>query len=428
MQLIESSPIFEEVKPLPRIIKIDWLRFQVSTHRSTFFCDLLKLMGLPFEKKQQSSLQDARQTSFLAINKVWHEIWDFQKSWVGIKHPATGTDEPIKIFVDLNGRTVSALDFARISAILYFSKLEASFTGNRIDIALDFPPQIPRLHSHNWESLVQQGLVYGFKSVKRISNIGSTRDATTVYLGSRQSTKFVRMYGKNIEGVDYDRLEIEFKGVRASWIMDELSKIDSVDYPKFLNGFVCGEIRFRTMTDETKFFQSYKYGEINIPAPTLHLDIDRSIAFIAKHAPTFAMLFEYMGEERYNQFMDDNLKVGKLKMGKRHRSLISNANFFTLGAVGLASFLLFVAQAPVLAGELSCPAPAPLSFQFSQKFPIDIVSPNASEQAYFDAIGDGCFQINSGLEFQKICLPGMIVNALKPFVIAGLGIKFIFSN
>lgn len=428
MQLIESSPIFEEVKPLSRIIKIDWLRFQVSTHRPSFFRDLLKLMGLPFEKKQQSSLQDARQTSFLAINKVWHEIWDFQKSWVGIKHPATGTDEPIKIFVDLNGRTVSALDFARISAILYFSQLEASFKGNRIDIALDFPPQVPRLHSHNWESLVQQSLVYGFKSVKRISNIGSTRDATTVYLGSRESTKFVRMYGKNIEGVNYDRLEIEYKGARATWIMNELGKIDSVDYPKFLNGFVCGEITFRTMTDETKFFQSYKYGEINIPAPTLHLDIDRSIAFIAKHAPTFAMLQEYMGEERYQKFMDDNVKVGKLKMGKRHRSLISNANFFALGAVGLTSFLLFVAQTPAFAGTLSCPAPAPLSFQFSQKFPIDIVSPNASEQAYFNAIGDGCFQINSGLEYQKVCLPGMIVNALKPFVIAGLGIKFIFSN
>ena len=417
-----------QTEPLPRNIKIDWLRFQVLTHRPGFFRDLLKLLGLPFEKKQKSPLQDGRETSFLAINKVWHEIYDFQKSLIGIKHPPSGTDEPIKIFVDLNGRTVSALDFARISAILYFSKLEAGFIGNRIDIALDFPPQIPRLNVHNWELFVADGLIHGYKSVKRISNIGKTKDATTVYLGSRESSKFVRMYGKNIDGVDYDRLEIEFKRDRASWIMDELSKRDVDEYPKFLNGVVCGEINFRSQTDDTKFFQNYKYGSIVVPSPTLHLDIDRSIAFISRHAPTFAMIREYMGEERYQEFMDNVLRAGKLKMGARHKAILSNANFFLLGAVGLSTFILFMSQVPAFASGLSCPAPAPLSFQFSQKFPIDIVSPNAAEQAYFNQIGDGCFQVNSGLEFQRVCLPGMIVNALRPFVIAGLGIKFIFSN
>jgi hypothetical protein len=425
MQAVEVLPAVES---LPRNIKIDWLRFQVSTRRPSFFRELVQLLGLPFEKKQQSPVQDSRETSFLAINKVWHEMYDFQKSLIGIRYPSAGTDEPIKIFVDLNGRTVSALDFSRISAILYHSKLEDDFKGMRIDVALDFPPQVPRLHFHNWESFVADSLIHGYKSVKRICNIGKTKDATTVYLGSRESSKFVRMYGKNIEGVNYDRLELEYKRERASWVMEELSKIDFTDYARFLDGIVCNEINFRTQTEETKFFKNYKRGDISVPPPTLHLDIDRSIAFIAKHAPTFAMLHEYMGAERYQKFMDDNLKVGKLKMGKRHHALISNANFFALGAVGLASFFLFMAQAPAFAGGLSCPAPAPLNFQFSQKFPIDIVSPNAAEQAYFNNIGDGCFQVNSGLEFQRVCLPGMIVNALRPFVIAGLGIKFIFSS
>ena len=428
MQALQTLPQTLATEPLHRNVKIDWLRFQVQTHRPNFFRELLKLIGLPFERKQISPLQDGRQTSFLAINKVWHEIWDFQKSWVGIKYPPAATDEPILIFVDLNGRTVSALDFARVSAMLYYSKLEAGFIGNRIDIALDFPPQVPRLNAHNWESFVENGLMHGYKSVKRISNKGRTNDATTVYLGSRESSKFVRMYAKNIEGVDYDRLEIEFKRDRASWIMQELSVIDSSQYPRFLNGAVCGEINFRRQTEETKFFQNYKYGAISVPPPKLHLDIDRSIAFIEKHAATFAMIYEHMGEKRYQEFMDNNLKIGKFKMGSRHRAILSNANFFALGAVGLATFLFFMVQAPVLAGGLSCPAPVPLSFQFSQKFPIDIVSPNAAEQAYFNQIGDGCFQVNSGLEFQRVCLPGMIVNALRPFVIAGLGIKFIFSN
>lgn len=113
-------------------------------------------------------------------------------------------------------------------------------------------------------------------------------------------------------------------------------------------------------------------------------------------------------------------------MKPRHRNMIENAKF--LGFTTLGIWLIFLQTSGAIAGNLSCPAPVPLSFQMSQKFPIDIVQPTASEQAYFNNIGDGCFQINSGLEFQKICLPGMIVNALKPFVIMGLGIKFIFSD
>jgi hypothetical protein len=94
--------------------------------------------------------------------------------------------------------------------------------------------------------------------------------------------------------------------------------------------------------------------------------------------------------------------------------------------------LIFFVQSPnALAGGLTCsatPAPVSLGSQMVQKFPIDIAMPNAAEQAYLNNIGDGCFQINSGLNFDKICLPGMIVNAFRPFVIIGLGIKFIFSD
>ncbi len=141
------------------------------------------------------------------------------------------------------------------------------------------------------------------------------------------------------------------------------------------------------------------------------------------------MIHEFMGAEQFDKFIETNLQVGKRKMGARHRAILSNAKFlgFSLG-VGLASFLLIFGQAPVIAGGLTCPAPVPLGFELKQKFPIDIVNPTPSEQAYLNNIGDGCFQINSGLNFDKICLPGMIVNALRPFIIMGLGLRFIFSD
>ena len=408
---------------LPRNIKIDWLRFQVVTYNTNFFRQIRDSLGLPFEKKQ-ASLQDVRETNVMALHKVWHEVWDFQGSLLGIKYPPTGTDEPFKYFVDLNGSTIDALNFSKISSLLYFSQLDTTFIANRIDIALDFPIQSPRLFSHNWESFIEDGLLYGYRTIKRISNLGRNA-GNIVYLGSRESTRFVRIYDKCINDIEYDRLEIEFKRERAFGIMQRLAQISVDEFPKFLNGVVCDQISFVRQHKNVEFFKKYRYGVVNVPVPTLHLDIEKSIRFFEKHAPTFAMLQEFMGADEFDKFVRINLAAGKLRMNSRHRTILSNAKFF---GVGLAIFLMIVGQAPVIASGLSCPAPVPLSFELKQKFPIDIVNPTPSEQAYLNNIGDGCFQINSGLNFDKICLPGMIVNALRPFIIMGLGLRFIFSD
>jgi hypothetical protein len=413
---------------LPRNIKVDWLRFQVVTYDSLFFRKIQEILGLPFEKRQAVSVQDARETNVMALNKVWHEVWEFQGSLLGIKYPPTGKDEPFRFFVDLNGSTLDALNFEKISNLLYFSHLDTTFTANRIDIALDFPVQSPRLFAHPWESLIEDGLLYGYKKTRRISNVGSD-DGNTIYIGSRESTRCLRIYCKYIGTEEFDRLEGEFKGERASWIMQQLAQISVKEYAKFLNGVVCGQFSFTRNHRSIAFFKKYKYGPVNVPAPTLHLDIEKSIKFFEKHAPTLAMIYEFMGAEQFNKFIETNLQVGKRKMGARHRAILSNAKFlgFSLG-VGLAGFLLISGQPPAIASGLTCLAPVPLSFQLKQKFPVDMVNPTPAEQAYLDNIGDGCFQINSGLKFDRLCLPGMIVNALKPFVVISLGIKFIFSD
>jgi hypothetical protein len=418
-----------DVQTLPRNIKIDWLRFQVVTYDSLFLKKNRIIISLPFEKQQVSSVKDARETNVMAAKKVWHEAWEFQGSLLCVKYPPTGIDEPFTFLIDLNGSTLDGLDFDRVSNLLYLSQLDTSFTAHRIDIALDFPVQSPRLFAHPWESLVEDGLLFGYKKVRRISNIGSD-DGNTVYIGSRESSRCLRIYQKLFPGGgDFDRLEAEFKRERALWIMKELAQIPVKEFPRFLNGVVCGQVSFTRNHQNILFFTKYKHGSINVPNPTLHLDIDKSIKFFEKHAPTLAMIYEFMGAEQFDKFIQTNLQAGKRKMGVRHRAILSNAKAlgFTFG-VGLASFVFISAQAPAIASGLSCPAPVPLGFEFKQKFPLDIINPTPSEQAYFDNVGDGCFQINSGLNFDKICLPGMIVNALKPFVIMGLGIKFIFSD
>ena len=418
-----------DAETLTRNVKIDWLRFQVVTYDPLFFIKIKEIIGLPFEKKQAVSLQDARETNVMAANKVWHESWEFQGSLLCIKYPPTGIDEPFTFLVDLNGSTLDALDFDRISNLLYLSQLDTTFTANRIDIALDFPVQPRRLFAHPWECLVEDGLLFGYRKVRRISNVGSD-DGNTVYIGSRESTRCLRIYCKVFpDGREFDRLEAEFKRERALWIMKELAQISVKEYPQYLNGVVCGQVTFTTNHSSVLFFSKYKYGSINIPNPTLHLDIEKSIKFFEKHAPTLAMIYEFMGSEQFDKFIQNNLQVGKRKMGVRHKAILSNARAlgFTF-TVGAASLILFAVQAPAIAGGITCPAPVPLGFELKQKFPVDIVNPTPSEQAYLDNVGDGCFQINSGLNFDKICLPGMIVNALRPFIIMGLGLRFIFSD
>jgi Replication initiation factor len=414
-----------EQEYLPRSVRIDWLRFQVESSSSRQIRVIQQILNLPFEKKQQQ-MPDVRDTDVLAANKVWHEAYEFQGSLIAVRYAPSGTSELHKYLIDLNGSTLSGIELRTVLTLLSWAQYEDSFQGNRIDIALDFPLQSPRLSMHSWELFVLDNLLIGYRSARRISNFGHNRPGTTVYLGSRESERFVRIYDKNIDGVDFDRLEIEFKRFRASFIIQEIANLSVDELPSYLNGVVCGQIKFSRHRSDIEFFRRYSVGAVDVPASTLHLDIERSLAFIERHCATLAMVEEFMGTDRYDKFMFSMLAAGKHRMKPRHRRILDNAKF--LGVTALGIFLILIQVSGAIAGPLVCPAPQTLSSQMVQKFPIDIAMPNAEEQAYLNAVGDGCFQINSGLNFDRICLPGMIVNALRPFVIMGLGIKFIFGD
>jgi hypothetical protein len=414
---------------LPRNVSIDWLRFQVTSYNSSMLRQIQRTLNLPFERKLHQ-IGDVRDTNFLVLNKLWHEVYEFQGSLICTRYPDSGKEDmPYRHLVNLNGGTLSAVTFDKLIDLLGYCQTEEEFIANRIDIALDFNPGDPRLSARNWESFLEDNLLSGYRLVRRVSNCGRTRTnrpGATVYLGSRESERFIRIYDKVKDGKQYDRLEIEFKRSRALWIMQEIAKSTVQEVPRFLNGVVCSQINFKTRSDDTCFFDGYKFGPVEVPAPRLHLDIERSIAFMEKQCATFAMVEEYMGSERFDKFMRTLLAAGKLRMKPRHRTILDNAR--QLLGIAASCMLIFLLHSPnALASGLSCPAPVPLSFEIRQKFPIDIVNPSPSEEAYFNNVGEGCFQINSGLNFDRLCLPGMIVNAIQPFVIISLGIKFIMS-
>jgi len=418
------DPTAESIDCLPRFPRIDWLRFQVESYSPWLCLEIQQLMNLPFEAVPSNS--NDKNVLFCVLNKTWDNIFEFQSSRIGIKKPSIEGNS-YKYFVDLNGKTLAFLAFDVVVDLLKYCQKELGFVGNRIDVALDFPVSSHPLCSYFWESLVSDNLVRGYRSVKRVSNTGN-RPGSTVYLGSRESEKFIRIYQKRIGEESFDRLEVEFKRGMSQWVMEGLTELDNVTaIVNFLNGVAIKQIEFTVSDSRTDFFKPYQFGGIYVPPTRQQLDIDRSIAFIERHSATFAMIREYMGVPEFDKFFSSLLVTGKNKMKSRHYITLQNAKL--LGSTA-ALFILFFASfsSTVLASNLTCPAPVPLSFQVSQKFPIDIVNPTAAEQAYFDNIGDGCFEINSGLGFDRICLPGMIVNALRPFVIMGLGLRFIFSD
>ena len=98
-----------QIEPLPRNIKIDWLRFQVESTSTRMIRSFMHILHLPFEKKQPQMI-DARDTNILALNKVWHEVYEFQGSLIGAHYaPVNDSRNPSRYFVDLNGTTLSGL-------------------------------------------------------------------------------------------------------------------------------------------------------------------------------------------------------------------------------------------------------------------------------------------------------------------------------
>jgi len=155
-------------------------------------------------------------------------------------------------------------------------------------------------------------------------NVGS-RHGTTVYLGSRESDRFIRIYDKNIDGIEFDRIELKLKRFRALTVMRQIADLELSEISKYLDDVVCGQINFVRSHPDTEFLKTYKRGAVTLATPVLHCDIEKSIAFIHRHSPTLAMLHEFMGERKYQEFMDNNVRSGKLAMKSRHRRLIQNA-------------------------------------------------------------------------------------------------------
>lgn len=140
----------------------------------------------------------------------------------------------------------------------------------RLDLAKDLEGVLCNLE--NVYSAVKKGDNRG--ACRTVSRLDSGTNGTTIYLGSRQSEKFARIYNKasqlNLEGIEWKRYELELKGMVARAMGSLL--VDTDNWFGCFDAMASGMVDLPRSKDYQKFFQE---GETLVGIPQIEKKTDR---------------------------------------------------------------------------------------------------------------------------------------------------------
>lgn len=125
---------------------------------------------------------------------------------------------------------------------------------------------------------------------RQVTLVESEKGLNTIYIGSRQSERFCRLYVKNINDVNYLRLEVEYKGAAAKAI-----KIILADNPGLIGAYLQDFINSIGCHDRQGIFELFG-AVLDAPGKGLHLeytvaDINKTLAWIINQVtPTMVRL------------------------------------------------------------------------------------------------------------------------------------------
>jgi DNA relaxase NicK len=180
---------------------------------------------------------DGHSTTSLRGTKVW---WD-----------APTDDKAGQLYCYFGGAVLGAATHRAAQDL--FACLSAMYGGDckRFDVALDdFDKEIPL---DQVELDVRAGNVSGSRSFQftESGKIGEAATGKTIYLGSAQSDKRIRIYDKSTQTggeVDAIRVEVQFRDSKAQtaflgWIDFDAGAVD-VGAPQYLAALVTGAVKF----------------------------------------------------------------------------------------------------------------------------------------------------------------------------------------
>lgn len=348
---------FPEIFPNSASFGIDWLRFSVPIAHFPRVCSYLLFSGLNWE---ESTRYNQSYGAYLTEG-----VWIGSTALPELLLDGSFQPHADKFIVDFsgNGLALYAEKFfmTPLDLIRFFVSLDGSTFGKedgvralRVDLAFDdFAGflRFKRIH----KAIAQGLLVTRWRSLRWLSSYSTDNEekGMTLYLGSRSSDSFCRIYDKRLEVIakatnrgetvsaeslpsHWVRLELEFSDDHASAVVRSL--VDS-SYPAQTALSILRKLMdFKRPSGDTnisrrlpiswwaKFTQEVERFPMRVPRPRRSLyDSQRWLS--RSVAPSLAMVVDFQ-EELGNSpcvYFEALLADGRLRQSSAHRVKLSDA-------------------------------------------------------------------------------------------------------
>lgn len=279
-------------------ICIDWLSvtFKEHTHDCEAFLCRYTRSNPTVSATPRFGYSDAR-TDAMGVLSLWHN-----------DYAAMGLHE---VFSGSTLRNLFERSGVASSEILE-SAIDAGGRITRLDLALD--AQDEQISLSNIAAALNRGENTG--TSRAFSEIKSNDSGHTIYVGSRQSEKFIRIYDKaaqeGLTGNDWKRFEIETKGDVSRALSHMLATND--DWGSVFTGLAKGMLTLRNCDDYAAWFL---YNKVETGLPKIEKQTDREAwidtqvtSAIAKH------LIEHPDSVAVKRLMDTLNLIYKQQSGR----------------------------------------------------------------------------------------------------------------
>jgi DNA relaxase NicK len=281
------------------------------------------------------------------IGILWEKSY---KCPTGSLYLETTINTGVRCRLALSGKACSR---ANPELLLHFLRILNSQISNlrcsRIDLALDdFDKSLP------YEMLLQaikDKNYTGFKSKKYIGDF-EVDGGWTIYLGSRESEQFTRIYNKSAESkglIDSYRWETEFKDKKSQFIFNLLCQAATVESAsRVIQEYIFGSIDFIDR-NQKNLFRCKRLGwwecwlklvgqapkKISVPRPPT--SVENKVAWMLRQvAKSLSIINIAFGSDEFSIFLEGLIQSGSDRLRRYDYLLIQEYMDFLLSTDNLA--------------------------------------------------------------------------------------------
>ena len=225
------------------------------------------------------------------------------------------------------GQACDTLDTEAIRGIVYVLNKKYQTNVTRLDVAFDNVPFSPHdfyaaICAENFRSLAKRESVRFDSSPWQSQKSGNKMGCSTAYLGSRSSTRSLRVYDQR----GYTRLEVEYHRERANEVTKEVFPHFIENWPDLMVGHL---LDFVDLVEDGEgerldfwesFIQGNKRAGLKI-SDAREADLNKTLNWIGRQvSPGLSVIADAYGEDK----IDEIIKFGRQKRGRRYDSIVDN--------------------------------------------------------------------------------------------------------